>query len=109
MEGFLYVTISSISSSRLRHLAGNWSGHFVLHDQERGDLVGTQYPNYTYRAWAEAFQIFMKYEEDFDISAEHDQIWAGPSINLPSEEDRQRLLELGWHIDHDIERFYHFV
>lgn len=48
---------------------------------------------------AEAFQIMAKYtDEPHEFCAEHDEIFAGPSINMESvtPEDMKRLEELGW-------------
>lgn len=48
-------------------------------------------------------QIIAKYDEDFDICAEHDEIHAGIGIKtIPSamsEEDRNTMEEHGWRWD----------
>lgn len=40
-------------------------------------------------------QIIAKYDEDFNMCAEHDQIFAGVDIEM-SEEDQKVMKELGW-------------
>lgn len=63
---------------------------------------------YTYAAWAEAFTIFAKYSSEFyQISAEHDIVYAGPDPAVVSEEDKTRLEALNWHIDEHLDSFYH--
>ena len=51
-----------------------------------------------YVGWAEAFTIFAKYAEgDIDgVCAEHDEVYAGPSPSVVSDEDKRRLEALGW-------------
>lgn len=49
--------------------------------------------------------------ESHSIGAEHDIIYAGPSLSekpIPSE-DRERLRELGWHFDREVESWARFV
>ena len=60
-------------------------------------------PNYkTWAGLAEAFQIFSKYGKgEYRTQAEHDVIYAGPSPNDVSSEDRKRLKEIGWHEDEE--------
>lgn len=65
----------------------------------------------TFLGHAEAFLIFAKYEDKYweGISAEHDEIWSGPSdASRVSAEDRERLEELGWSLD-DESGFHRFV
>jgi hypothetical protein len=59
----------------------------------------------SYRAWSEAFAIFAKYSEEVpgtrggnrdDVSAEHDEVYAGPSPEVVTKSDSARLEELGW-------------
>ncbi len=77
----------------------------------------------------EGLTILEKYNmSDYSVCAEHDTIWAGPdsleaetkdphtgdgliliSFNTVSEEDYEKLKELGWHIDSDIARFCVYV
>jgi hypothetical protein len=64
---------------------------------------------YTYAAWSEAFTIFEKYAGEFNVNAEHDVVYAGPNPDLVSEDDTQRLIALGWHIDSDLNSFYHYT
>lgn len=67
---------------------------------------------YTWAAYAEAFTIFAKYEPDVfgELSAEHDQIWAGPEPGSAiSDDDKARLEALDWQLDEDIDRFTKFV
>lgn len=66
---------------------------------------------YTWAGWIEAFQIFEKYEPDVfaEVSAEHDVIYAGPSPDKVSDEDKARLEELDWAIDEDVNSFYNYV
>ena len=61
----------------------------------------------TYAAWAEAFAIFAKYEPEsmWEVSAEHDIVYAGRGVEY-SEEDRKRLDELHWYYDDDLECYY---
>jgi hypothetical protein len=69
--------------------------------------MNEDYFGYTYAGLAEAFLIFAKYTDGtFDLSAEHDQIWAGDNTAM-SEEDALRLEELYWNWDEDIERWRH--
>ena len=56
----------------------------------------------------EALTIFSKYEHLQGISAEHDEIHAGPLPSIVNDEDLARLEELGWHDSGD-DGFYKFV
>lgn len=51
-------------------------------------------------------QIIAKYDPQFEMCAEHDQIWAGVGIEV-SEEDSNRLIQLRWFTDND--SWSHFV
>jgi hypothetical protein len=51
-------------------------------------------------------QIIAKYDEDFCTDAQHDQIWAGPGVDM-NEEDTQAMLSLGWFWDE--ESWSHFT
>ncbi len=66
----------------------------------------------TWAEWAEAFAIFAKYapacSKYNDVSAEHDEIWAGPDADEVSAEDVERLNELGWY-EHEFGSFHRFV
>lgn len=65
----------------------------------------------TYANYAEAFTIMEKYNEGniASIAVEHDIIYAGHNLSGITEEDLERLEELGWEEDNDLECFYHFV
>lgn len=57
----------------------------------------------------EGLQILQKTDDsEYTIDAAHDQIWAGGERHV-SEEERKRLLELGWFFDTDIERWSAFT
>ena len=82
---------------------------------EEYDLTAEQQEfSYTYDAWLEAFTIFKKYAHNGrvlgDITAEHDQVFAGPDgeeeIANMDDEDKERLLQLGWSFDNEIYRFW---
>lgn len=57
--------------------------------------------SYTYAGWAEAFEIFARYSlsegADYGVSAEHDELLAGPSPVVVAPADVARLEALGWH------------
>lgn len=64
----------------------------------------------TYADWAEAFLLFAKYEaEGWEVSAEHDVIYAGPDPAIVTDIDKKRLSELGWDTEEQYECFYHFA
>lgn len=65
----------------------------------------------TYADYAEAFTIMAKYAtNDYaSVAVEHDIIYAGHDVESVTREDLERLEELGWTIDDDLECFYHFV
>lgn len=48
------------------------------------------------KEWIESYQIFDKYEGYQYTAAEHDEMWAGPQVDVVSEEDKKRLKALGW-------------
>jgi hypothetical protein len=52
-----------------------------------------------YSEWAESFQIFAKYGDGAEVTAGHDEMWAGPSAEIVAEADRTRLSDLGWRAD----------
>ncbi len=54
-----------------------------------------------------AFTIFAKYNAEDNVSAGHDEIWAGPDPEVVSAEDLAILESLGWY-PHD-ECFRKFV
>lgn len=57
----------------------------------------------------EGMQIIAKYDPQFDMCAEHDQIWVGHDVEV-SEEDKKRLLDLNWFQDSDADDSWsHFV
>lgn len=59
----------------------------------------------TYDGMIESIQIFRKYAtsgaEEFPMGPMHDQLYAGPSPEIVSEEDKKRLSELGWFEEYD--------
>jgi hypothetical protein len=63
----------------------------------------------------EGLQILGKYIrgglDSHDIGAGHDVICAGPDVDedTPSEGDRERLEELGWHYDDEYDSWACFV
>lgn len=61
-----------------------------------------------YSKFIEALTIFQKYDHWQNLSAEHDEVYAGPSPEVVSAEDLARLEELGWH-EHDGSCFMRFV
>lgn len=65
----------------------------------------------TYADYAEAFTIMAKYGKDdhASIAVEHDIIYVGHDLENMSNEDIDRLEELGWEMDNDLECYYHFV
>jgi hypothetical protein len=63
-----------------------------------------------YGHMARAFLIFDMYGNDRQgVSAEHDQIWAGPNPAIVSPEHRAELDTLGWHADEPHQTFYRFT
>lgn len=62
-----------------------------------------QYENYI-----KAFHIFMKYPHSAFLSAEHDEIHAGPDPENVTDEDKAILEELGWN-DYGEGSFHCFV
>lgn len=48
-------------------------------------------------------QLLAKYKPDFEVSAQHDQIWVGPEYILVSAEDAKNLYDLGWFVDSAID------
>lgn len=62
-----------------------------------------------YGRMARAFQIFDSYgTERQGVSAEHDQIWAGPDPADVTDEHIAELEQLGWHTDRAHNTFYAF-
>jgi len=64
--------------------------------------------------WAEAFRIFSKYPHtgeasDSLVSAQRDEVFAGPDPSIVDEVDRQRLQELGWHSHDEFECFHKYT
>ena len=57
---------------------------------------------------SEVLNILMKYDPDSDFSAEHDKIWAASSEVEITDEDLNRLEELGWFIDEEFDCWSHF-
>jgi hypothetical protein len=64
----------------------------------------------TYAAWAEAFMIFARYQPPdrwCDVVAEHDALYAGPTPDEMTPEDRERLERLGWRTDPNVDGWKH--
>jgi len=61
-----------------------------------------------YSDFYNAFLIFGKYSDSGFVYAEHDEVYAGPDASVVSDEDKQKLEELGWHVDEN-NVFYKFV
>lgn len=63
--------------------------------------------------YAEAFLIMSKYggsETGYGLTAEHDEMWAGPAdTSVVSADDLARLQELGWTPDEEYGGFHRFV
>ena len=52
-----------------------------------------------YKEIIKALEIFSKYEHDHTFAADHDEIYAGPSPDDVSEEDKIALDKLCWFPD----------
>lgn len=64
---------------------------------------------YTYKAWAEAFEIFAKYNSGYaNVDFQQDVIYAGSSLDTYSLEDHKRLGELGWNYDDHLDFYFHY-
>lgn len=66
----------------------------------------------TYKEVIEGLQILAKYSEDDEhqIAAEHDELYAGPDDpSVVTEDDRGRLNELGWRFDPGLGCWRRFV
>lgn len=59
----------------------------------------------------EGFDILDEYLDDdsWEVNCGNDQIYVGPSLDEVSEEDRERLRELGWFEDAEFGCFSAFV
>ena len=62
-------------------------------------------PHDSFKKVVEGLNILVKYPNS-SISAEHDQIWAGPFENEVKPEDKEKLEELGWSIKDDCYRTF---
>lgn len=49
-----------------------------------------------YDEFIRAFEIFRKYPQDEMVTAEHDEVYAGPDPRIVSDEDKAELEKLGW-------------
>ena len=61
---------------------------------------------------AKGLLIFMKYDPESDVYAEHDIIYAGPSrknLGEISDVDAIELKKLGWHHDKEYDSWAKFV
>lgn len=70
------------------------------------------HPRYldSWSAWAEAFDIFSKYSQDYDsVSGYEDMILTGPPIQAVSAEDLVRLKQLGWKVSENVDCFYKLI
>jgi hypothetical protein len=57
----------------------------------------------------DGIEILRKTEDsEYCVDAEHDQIWAGGDREV-SEEDRAKLLQMGWWFDTEIDRWSAFT
>jgi hypothetical protein len=55
-------------------------------------------------------EIFLKYDADADVCAEHDVIYAGVGLEEKvSKEDELQLKTLGWHFDKEFDSWAKFV
>lgn len=57
--------------------------------------------DFTLQGWIEAFEIFKKYDNDADVAAEHDEFYVCLKPETVSQEDKNRLTQLGWFDDGD--------
>lgn len=58
---------------------------------------GKDEERYGWIGWSKAFAIFAKYGDgNFMTCASHDEVSSGPDPRIVSEEDRIKLLGLGW-------------
>lgn len=62
-----------------------------------------------YEEFSKALSIFDKYDHFKSVSAEHDEIYAGPSPSKVSPEDISELDKLGWHPVEEYDCFRKFV
>jgi hypothetical protein len=58
----------------------------------------------------EGLKLLSLYDESgYSVMVEHDQLWAGPEgeqeMASVASEHRKQLEDLGWDIDHDVERW----
>lgn len=77
-----------------------------LTDAKRNNDVAFRYHSFAdsknfdnYSKLYEAFLIFAKYDHNVFggiASAKHDEIYSGPDPEIVSDEDKERLKELGW-------------
>ncbi len=60
---------------------------------------------------AEGLTLLAPFDEDgFSVAVEHDVLWAGPSnVRAVPAEAIARLIELGWFVDDDVDRWSIFV
>jgi hypothetical protein len=67
--------------------------------------------NRPYADYRQAFEIFGRYPDPDggNLSAEHDQLWAGPDPADVSLDDLRILNDLGWHADPNNGCFHKFV
>lgn len=62
-----------------------------------------------YEKLRKALDIFAKYEHRPWLSAEHDELFAGPDPSVVSAEDIEALDQLGWSVSSEPDMFRLFV
>jgi hypothetical protein len=66
----------------------------------------------TYREVIEGLQILASVDgeslDDFNVQAEHDEIYAGPHVAFVSEDAKKKLEELGWLVS-EVDRYCIFT
>lgn len=67
--------------------------------------------DHSYDGWSKAFAIFAKYHDGKHghVSAEHDEVFAGPNPDVVSDADKAELERYGWSVDEDVECFRHLT
>jgi hypothetical protein len=63
----------------------------------------------TAEQWARAFTIFSQYTPSGDVSAEHDEVHAGPDPEVVSDADKAELASLHWHVSEEYNCFKTFA
>jgi hypothetical protein len=83
----------------------------AIPNRQPKEQLETTVENETFKHWAEAFEIFYRYDQSADghVASEHDRIFAGPDPDLVTREDRKRLEELGWTASAEYGCFYKWL